>query len=249
MLRRPTELVRSQTGGIDMETSRKLNGRPGRPPRLDPRALLALLVVALAPSIAEAGPLQGRARLIAERVAAQRALLGGDSGATRSLQAAAQEGAIRLRQASILDSEAFRRQEAFYARALQAGMTRVPRPQFLDVLLTPDASGLLPESSTIDYLRFRRGINQARFDRVHPFIGPILERDRIVRTQVPIPMPPVVPEIPTIPPVTPQTPPGPILGGGRPSPQVPIPEPSTLALWIALGLGGAFGVHRRRVSA
>ncbi|QDV37992.1 PEP-CTERM sorting domain-containing protein [Tautonia plasticadhaerens] len=232
-----------------METFRKLIGRPYRPPRLDRRALAALLVVALAPAIAEAGPLRVRARAIAERVAAQRALLGADAGTTLARQAAAQDGAVRLRQASILDSEAFRRQEAFYAQALQAGMTRVPRPQFLDLLLVPDASGLLPESATIDYLRFRRGLNQARFDRVHPFIGPILERDRIVRTQVPIPLPPVVPEIPTIPPVTPQIPEGPILGGGKPSPQVPVPEPSTLAVWVALGLGGAFALQRRRASA
>jgi hypothetical protein len=235
--------------GSTMETARNQFGRPDRTPRLGPRAMLALLVVALAPSIADAAPLRDRARTIAARIASQQALLGADAGTMRAQQVAARNEAIQLRQASILNSEAFRRQEAFYARALETGMVGVPRPQFLDLLLVPDVAGLLPESSTIDYLNWRRGLNTARFDMNHPFIGPILERDRIVRNQVPIPLPPIVPNIPTLPPVTPTIPPGPITGGGKPSPQVPIPEPSTLAIWFALGLGGVFALHRRRASS
>ncbi|MEW4566436.1 hypothetical protein AB1L88_01085 [Tautonia sp. JC769] len=162
---------------------------------------------------------------------------------------AARAQSVQLRSESILSSQAFQRQEAFFARALEQGMTRVPRPQFLDVLLVPDVSGLLAESSTLDYLRWRRNLNPTRFDRNHPFIGPALERDRLVRNQSPIPMPPVTvptdPGVPIIPPTTPQVP-GPILGGGRPSPQVPIPEPGAFALWAAVAVGGSFALNRRR---
>jgi len=159
-----------------------------------------------------------------------------------------------------------RRQEAFFARALQNRSVRgVPRPQGLRMLLTPDNQGRLPDSSVIDYLHWRRSLNPTRFDRHHPFIGPMLEDDRIVDIGNPVPPPdsPQAPLPPPVPPVDPTEPgfpdlpddPGsPIGGGGTPvnpppsNPQVPIPEPDGLLLWSVLALagGGVFGWNRKR---
>ncbi|WP_152050983.1 hypothetical protein [Tautonia marina] len=233
-----------------MDTTRRNLGRLKRPPCLGRLAILAALTLALAPTLSQAGPISDRAQVVAAQTAAQQALLSPNAGTLRADALAARAQSVQLRSASILNSQAFQRQEAFFARALEQGLARVPRPQFLDVLLVPDVSGLLAESSTLDYLRWRRNLNPTRFDRNHPFIGPALERDRLVRNQSPLPMPPVTvptnPEVPIIPPTTPEVP-GPILGGGRPSPQVPIPEPASIALWAVLGLGGcSFAWKRRR---
>ncbi len=232
-----------------MDTTRRRFRWRNWSPRLGRLVLLATLTLALAPTLSQAGPISDRAQAVAAQLGAQQALLTPYAGTLRADALAARAQSVQLRQNSILSSQAFQRQEAFFARALEQGLARVPRPQFLDVLLVPDVSGLLAESSTLDYLRWRRNLNPTRFDRNHPFIGPALERDRLVRNQSPLPMPPVTvpttPEVPIIPPTTPEVP-GPILGGGRPSPQVPIPEPTTFAVWAVLGLGGSFALHRRR---
>jgi len=146
---------------------------------------------------------------------------------------------------SLLASPRFQRQEAFFARALSLGRARgVRRPFGLDRLLTPDAAGRLPDSSVIDYLQWRRSLNPTRFDRFHPFIGSMLETDRIAQLAPPIPIPPTGPGIPPIDP----PPGGPIDGGGHPDPdpQIPIPEPGSMAIWAAAATGLAVLWNRRR---
>ena len=199
-------------------------------------AMLAATVLAACPDVAQAGPLLERARALRAERQAERAL-------SRPVLATAASGVIATRAVSpVLDQ-----QEAFYARALQLGVVRVPRPQGLDRLLVANADGTLPDSPIVDYLQWRRGLNTPRFDSQHPFLAPILERDRIADTQVPLPIPTGPPEVPTIPPA-PDNPP--IGVGGTPSqPQLPVPELSSLPLWIALAVGGAFAlIHRRAAS-
>lgn len=136
--------------------------------------------------------------------------------------------------------------ERYYQAALRYHWTNVRVPLVVVRSLRPGADGLLPRSSLVEYLEWRHGLNPARFDRYHPFLGPLLERDSWLRSLIPPTTLTVVPPTrqtgidslvippPTSPPDT-QSPELLI-----PPPQVP--EPATL--WIGLALAGIAARYR-----
>ncbi len=165
-------------------------------------------------------------------------------------QASRELSNFQTRRQQFFNSPLFQQQEAFFARALDLGLTSgVPRPQGLDLLLVPDETGQLMDSAAIDYLRFRQEIGGARFDFYHPVIAPILRAF------------PAEPETltptfePTVPPTVvccclcPIPPDRPVNSGEpttEPSPQLPIPEPWSVLIWSAILLSAGFGFWRRR---
>ena len=151
--------------------------------------------------------------------------------------------AFETQRQRFLNSDLFRREEAYYATALQSGIGKgVGRPIGEVYLLTPDATGRLIDSPIIDYLHWRRFHDGVRaFDYYHPEMVTPLNNDLFTRS-LPPPTPPVIPTTPT-PPV--------VIGGQpdtHPDAQYPVPEPSSLAVWVAIALGLAYGVRRRRAA-
>jgi hypothetical protein len=113
--------------------------------------------------------------------------------------------------------------DRYFLRALREQRLNVVGPDALRVL-RPDAEGRLPQVPLVAYLKWRRALNPARFDRNHLVLGPRLAADDIVRslTEEPIIPPPVV-EVPEV--VRPPS------SGGE------VPEPGSLV--VALGMIGA----------
>lgn len=123
--------------------------------------------------------------------------------------------------------------EGYFRKALAAHTTHVVVPASLRSL-RPQASGLLPSSSFVSYLQWRRGLNARRFDANHPAISRMLIQDQLIRQSLRPVVPPIVPV------VTPR------VVNPRPQPLDPprVPEPGSLA--IVASLFGAAVLWRRR---
>jgi hypothetical protein len=118
----------------------------------------------------------------------------------------------------------------FFQEALNNQWLRVDIPESMRHLKA-DAFGLLPQTSFVQYLEWRHSLNPVRFDRVHPNIGPMIERSEIIRTAMlhpPIVGPAITPVI------GPQT----IV---PPPPKVPEPGTATIA---AVMIGSAAFARR-----
>lgn len=126
-------------------------------------------------------------------------------------------------------AQSARRWDAYYRRAMRQQSLRVQVPT---QLRGPRALALVAtngESPFLDYLRWRRSLNPARFDRYHPNLVAILDVPPLV-------IPPYVPE--DIPYPEPNPNPNPI-------PQVPqVPEPGSILVLAGL-FGGAALLKRR----
>src|SRR5688500_17279445 len=72
------------------------------------------------------------------------------------------------------------RVEAYFARALENQWRRVEVPLGARILQT-GSDGLLPDTALVRYLRWRRGLRTAQFDRVHPRVALMMIRDEQLR--------------------------------------------------------------------
>lgn len=131
--------------------------------------------------------------------------------------------------AAVQAVQAARQWDAYYERALQQQTRRVQVPPALRGTGAVAVAAVEPESAFLAYLRWRRNLNPARFDRYHPNLATILED------------PPVV-----VPPITPGNVPNPNPNPRpNPNPQVPqVPEPSSILVLGGLFAGAA--LWRRR---
>ena len=126
--------------------------------------------------------------------------------------------------------------------------------------------GLLPDDAFWSFLKARHEINPVRFDRHHPRIAGLLDRDQEVRgllsRQISTPAPPAPRQIPVAFPLVP--PPAGLLGGGVIStspgwpptgpvpgtdpPVVSVPEPSSVVLLVtALVTVAVYGLLRSQL--
>jgi hypothetical protein len=105
-------------------------------------------------------------------------------------------------------------------------------------------NGLLPDVPLVAYLHWRRSLDPTRFDFFHPRIGPLLERDLLLRessistasTPLAQLVPPPVPSLPPAPPQPHPFVPGPPLPPTPPCPHTPEPS-SALIATLLLGSG------------
>src|SRR3954466_9780636 len=67
------------------------------------------------------------------------------------------------------------RAEAYFARALRNQWQHVEVPLGLRILRSSE--GLLPDTAFVRYLRWRRGLRTAQFDRFHPRVAMEMIRD------------------------------------------------------------------------
>ena len=107
-------------------------------------------------------------------------------------------------------------------------------PRFPSHLVLSMRNGNLVETPFLDYLVWRRNLNSARFDLVHPVIGPALG-------QLAPPAPPVIPIA---------IPGGTTHGGGpgtsiNPVLEVGVPEPTSISTGLVV-IAVAYGWRRRR---
>jgi hypothetical protein len=123
--------------------------------------------------------------------------------------------------------------EAYFARALQNQWQHVEVPLGLRLLRSSD--GLLPDSSFVRYLRWRRGLRTAQFDRFHPRVAMMMIRDEQIRNT------PVLP--PSLPPILPRSD-GPAVPARPPTEETKSPEPASLL--VAIVLGGSVALSRRK---
>jgi hypothetical protein len=123
--------------------------------------------------------------------------------------------------------------DAYFRRALNTRSLRVRVPAAMRPLRL-QADGTLPETSFVQYLRWRRSLSPRRFDSFHPNLSSMLIRDQAVRPSVIPPIPPVV---------TPPTTTNP-----RPQPLLPpqVPEPSSVLVLAALFAAAAWARRGRR---
>jgi hypothetical protein len=115
--------------------------------------------------------------------------------------------------------------DRYFLRALRQQRLNVKGPDALR-LLRVDAEGQLPQVPLVAYLKWRRSLNPARFDRYHPVLGPKLEADDIIRS---------LPQTPVIPPPRedPEVIRPPSSGGAE------VPEPGSLAVALGMIVAGA----------
>jgi hypothetical protein len=144
---------------------------------------------------------------------------------------------------AVLQTAMAQRVNNYYARALSAQSTRATRQAGMQYFLVANEDGVLEDNSVVQYLTWRRGLNTTRFDQYHPLIGQMIRRSQQANVTPSLPAVPTIPTTPT----TPTLPP--IVIDGGPSPQVPIPEPGTLAIGLALTAFGALAHRRRRKAA
>jgi hypothetical protein len=92
------------------------------------------------------------------------------------------------------------------------------------------SNGLLPDTSFVSYLRWRRSLNPRRFDANHPNIAQLIIRDEANR-------PPITPTVVRPPTINP-----------RPQPLEPpkVPEPSGIAVAGVLVAAGILASRRER---
>lgn len=144
--------------------------------------------------------------------------------------------------------------DRYLAQALRARQwNNVPGPNVVRLLSWgPGENGRLPDSPFIEYLRWRRGLNPARFDAFHPRLGRLLDQEMVVCP----PPPPICPEPGQLTPPSPPIPPEPILppepppivSPEPPSPQNPeIPEPSSVVVALTLLAAGTWVRRRSRM--
>ena len=123
-----------------------------------------------------------------------------------------------------------------WTRFLDGGPTlwsHVRPPRFPSGLVLTYQNGRIVDTPLVDYLSWRRSLNPARFDLVHPTIGPALGG--------------LTPPTPAIIPA-----PGGITAGkpptsSNPVPEIGVPEPSTLSLGLALGAVAYAWRYRRKL--
>jgi hypothetical protein len=115
---------------------------------------------------------------------------------------------------------------SYFRWALRNQVRRVNVPPSLRGLRT-SLDGRLPEWAFVDYLRWRRSLNPARFDVNHPNLA------RLFRFE---PLPPLTPPTPVEPTVRPRT--------QQPLPPQ-VPEPSSALIAVAL-FGAGWWARRRR---
>ena len=111
----------------------------------------------------------------------------------------------------------------FFTQALNNHWLHVDIPVSMRHL-EAEANGLLPDTVFVEYLKWRHDLNPVRFDFYHPKVGPMIERDEILRASL---SPKVIVE-PTAPP--------PNLGQTlTPPPHCPnIPEPGTATIAVVM---------------
>jgi MYXO-CTERM domain-containing protein len=102
-------------------------------------------------------------------------------------------------------------------------------------------NGLLPDTPLVEYLRWRRSLDPARFDHYHPNVGPMLAEDALTRMSLLNP-PPNLGQV-VNPPGTPP-PPVPVPPLPPNPPDAKVSEPSSALLGLVLA--GAAGWLRRR---
>jgi hypothetical protein len=128
--------------------------------------------------------------------------------------------------------------ETYFARALRNQWRHVDVPPTLRLLRAPD--GLLPDTAFVRYLRWRRELHTARFDRWHPRVAAMMIRDAQLRGAAVLP--PSLP--PSPPPIQPRSE-APTLPSPPPVDQeTTIPEPASLLM--AIVLAGSVALARRR---
>lgn len=135
----------------------------------------------------------------------------------------------------LVQARAVNRWEHYYQAALRHHWRNVQVPRVVIRSLQPGADGLLPQSSLVEYLQWRHGLDPIRFDHYHPFLGPMLEHDQLIRSLIPPPTLALVP--PTRPTeIDSLVIPPPTVGPEFLVPPPQVPEPSML--WIGLALVG-----------
>jgi hypothetical protein len=124
------------------------------------------------------------------------------------------------------------RAEAYFARALQNQWRQVEVPLGQRILRSSD--GLLPDTAFVRYLRWRRGLRTAQFDRFHPRVAMMISRDEQLRrpSVLAATLPPVLPrcDCPAVP--------------ALPPTEETSPEPASLL--VAIVLGGSVALARRK---
>jgi len=124
--------------------------------------------------------------------------------------------------------------EAYFTRALRRRWPHVEVPRALRSLQASD--GLLPETAFVRYLRWRRELHPAQFDRWHPRVAALMIRDAQVRDTSVLPSSPAPILVRT---ETPAVAPLPPVDEGTKS-----PEPTSLLM--AIVLAGSVALSRRR---
>jgi hypothetical protein len=112
-------------------------------------------------------------------------------------QTSALASPIRNHHQHIVRTNEYESIQAYFRHALRVHSLHVHAAAHDSVRAMHTINGLLQESPLVDYLRWRRSLNPARFDRFHPHIGHTISVDQQIRhslahapTMLPPPAPP-----------------------------------------------------------